>query len=198
MEIGVQNLAFAKEWVLVREGLFHLYDHLSFVVNFFRGLDQGGTGLAVVFIGDSRASPGFDLDEDLVSGLSQGANPGNHHSHAIFFILNLFWNTYDHDRLLQFEFHSVVSELDSFRESFSPDGVVEIVSHVGEHRFSGLYMSYDLKCLIEIEVRPVRFELQAIENEHRKILKLIERLFWNIAAISDVGNVIDAVGEGLL
>src|SRR5690606_20235394 len=63
------------------------------------------------------------------------------------------------------DFKTVVRQLHSFREFFRPRPVIEIVSQMGQVRTFWFELSDQLQRLINIEMRPVLFDTDAIEDQ---------------------------------
>jgi hypothetical protein len=96
VQVGVENLAFAEEGILLGERLLHLHDHVGALEDLAGGGDDLGAALLVILVRDSGAEAGVLLDEDGVAVLTERADARQDHADAVFLVLDLLRNADDH------------------------------------------------------------------------------------------------------
>ena len=96
VEVGVEDLAGAQHLALDGLRLLHLHDHVGLGEDFRRRGDDLGAGRSVVRVRCADARTGIGLHPDLVAVAHGFLHRSGRHAHAVFVILDLFWNADEH------------------------------------------------------------------------------------------------------
>lgn len=111
VEVGEQNLALADQLVFGFDRLLYLDDHVGYAIDFLDGGQDGCAGCDILFIRESAAFACCVLYIQCVAVTYKFLDARRCATHAVFVVLNLFWNS-DFHNILDFKVDFIGSSVD--------------------------------------------------------------------------------------
>ena len=102
VQIGKDDVILADQWVLARDGLFDLDNHVGSLVDVSDVGEDGGTGFDIGLVGEGAALTGGMLYVDIVAMAHKLGHTGGSHANAILALLDFLWDS-DFHRLTGFK-----------------------------------------------------------------------------------------------
>lgn len=90
MKIGKHYLTFLNQMVLLRNGLFHLYDHIAHGIHLTNGIQNSGPCLLVILVKKTTSFASTRLHIHGVVVLDQFKDPGRRHADPTLVVLDFF------------------------------------------------------------------------------------------------------------